>query len=635
VTCKGWILSLLAALMLAALWGCGGSTTKNLQNPAAPNSPSVSISFHPAPPSSIVLNSAAALTAVVKNDPSNAGVDWALLCKMNTDCGTLSPLHTASGSAATYTPPAAISGNSQTFTIEAFATADHNQNLVTSIAVNGFDGNLKGTYVFQTRGLDANGPFQLAGVMTLDGSGGITSGEQTHSDPLLSVADRITGGSYYLGPDGRGTLTINTADAKIGQQGVENLSLVFLSNAQALIATLDNPNLALSNETSSGTLDLQTSVAPPQGGYAFAVSGTDISLLPMAMGGILNIDSPQAISGTGSVADQDDAGAVFPSAAVSGTVSNPDSFGAITFSLTATFASAPIQFTGYIVDATHIKLVESDINGSGVGVGSTGGLAIGQGAATGTFTANNSFSGQYVFELLGQDLTGIPTSLASIGQFSSDASGNLNNGYDDEFFEGFFSEIGDNFSGTYTLDSSGTGRVDSTINFLVNGPGPELIFYLTGNGNPALVLDADVNIGAVGAGLAYPQATSLLSFNGRYGIFFTQGVANAENDATAQVTVNGAAGTLSGVVDTSLPLSPQPNTTLTGTFGPIPSSGRFPGGLTNTFFPSPGSTPKTLAMDFYMIDSAHGFFFETDSLLSGDLSFGYFAARLPVCPTCP
>lgn len=285
--------------------------------------------------------------------------------------------------------------------------------------------------------LDANGPFQLAGVMTLDGSGGITSGEQTHSDPLLSVTDHITGGSYYLGPDGRGTLTINTADAKIGQQGVENLSLVFLSSVQALIATLDNPNLALSNETSSGTLDLQTSVAPLQGGYAFAVSGTDVSLLPMAMGGILNIDSPQAISGTGSVADQDDAGAVFPSAAVSGTVSNLDSFGSVTFSLTATFAPAAIQFTGYIVDAKHIKLVESDINGSGVGVGSTGGLAIGQGAATGTFTTNNSFSGPYVFEILGQDLTGIPTSLASVGQFSSDTSGNLNNGYDDEFFEGF------------------------------------------------------------------------------------------------------------------------------------------------------------------------------------------------------
>lgn len=635
MTCRHWIPSLLAALMLVVLWGCGGTSAKNLQNPAAPNSPSVSIAFQPEPASSVLLNSTVAFTAAVKNDPSNSGVDWTLLCMKNTDCGTLLPLHTASGSAATYTPPATISGNSQTFTIEAFATADHNQNLVTSIAVNGFDGNLRGTYVFQTRGADANGPFQLAGVITLDGNGGITSGEQTHSDSLLSVTDRIAGGNYYLGSDGRGTLTINTGDTKIGQQGIENLSLVFLSSVQALIATLDNPNLPPSNETSSGTFDLQTSTAAPQGGYAFAVSGTDISLQPMAMGGVLNIDSPQAISGTGSVADQDDAGFLFPSAAVSGTLSNPDSFGAVTFSLTATFAAVPIQFTGYIVDPKHIKLVESDINGSGAGVGSTGGLAIGQGAATGTFTANNSFSGQYVFGIVGQDLTGIPTSFASVGQFSSDANGNLNNGYDDEFSAGFFVEIGDSFGGTYTLDSTGTGRVDSTINFLSSGPGPELIFYLAGNGNPALVLDADVNIGALGAGVAYPQATSPLSFNGRYGVFFTQGVANAENDATAQVTVDGTAGTLSGVVDTSLPLSPQPNTILTGTFSAIPASGRSPGALTNTFFPSPGTTPKTLAVDFYLIDSEHGFFIETDSLLSGDLSFGYFVGRIPMCPSCP
>jgi len=48
---------------------------------------------------------------------------------------------------------------------------------------------------------------------------------------------------------------------------------------------------------------------------------------------------------------------------------------------------------------------------------------------------------QYVFGILGQDLTGIPTSLASVGQFSSDTNGNLNNGYDDEFFGGFFSGL--------------------------------------------------------------------------------------------------------------------------------------------------------------------------------------------------
>src|SRR5207302_3085196 len=97
------------------------------------------------------------------------------------------------------------------------------------------------------------------------------------------------------------------------------------------------------------------------------------------------------------------------------------------------FASSPIQFTGYIVDSTHMKLIESDIDGTGAGFGATAGVAIGQGAATGTFTANKSFAGKYVFGILGEDLSGLPSSLASVGKFSADKNGNLNSGFNDEF----------------------------------------------------------------------------------------------------------------------------------------------------------------------------------------------------------
>ena len=258
---RSQILTLFAAVLVAVLTGCGGSTT-NVQNPPPPASTNVSIAFQPVPVQTISLNTATTITAVVNDDSSNAGVDWSLLCQTGSNCGTLSPLHTASGAAASYAPPPVISGNSQTFAIEAFATADHNTNVVTSITVTGFAGNLKGTYVFETLGSDANGPFQLAGAIVLDGNGRITSGEQTHSDYLLTVSDPITGGSYYISPDGRGTLTLNTANPNIGQLGVENLSLVIISSSQAFITTLDDPNLQPSFETSSGTLDLQTSTLP-------------------------------------------------------------------------------------------------------------------------------------------------------------------------------------------------------------------------------------------------------------------------------------------------------------------------------------------------------------------------------------
>src|SRR5258706_250630 len=631
VTLAKWILALAGGAMISFMAGCGNNT-RNVQNQAAPASSSVSIAFQPTPPASVSLSATTTLSAVVSNDPASAGVDWSLLCANNSNCGTLSPLHTASGAPATYTPPASISGNNQSVTIEAFATADHSQNVGTPITVTGFASTLKGTYVFLTQGSDANGAFQLAGVIVLDGNGGITSGEQTHSDIFLSVSDAITGGSYNLGPDGRGTLTLNTADTNIGQQVVENLIMVVLSSSQALIATLDDPNLQSSIEPSAGTMDLQTSTAAPTAGYAFSVGGIDINFQPMVMGGVFNIDSPNTISGNGSVADQDDAGFVFPSAALSGTTGDPDPFGSLKFNLTTDFASS-IQFTGYIVDSTHIKLIESDIDGSGAGFGATAGVAVGQGAATGTFTTNKSFAGKYVFGILGEDLSGLPSSLASVGKFTSDRNGNMTGGLNDEYLAGFGVEISDSFTGIYALDASGTGRVDSNINLNNNGPGPEFIFYLTGNANPPLVLDADVNIGSLGVGLAYPQAASPFSFNGKYGLSFTQNSGGTEIDGAGQITVGGTSNTLSGAIDTNLGFSPQPNTPLTGTFGTI-RSGHFSGTLTNTFFPTPGNTANTLPVAFYLFDSNHGFFIETDSQFTGELSFGYFAARTPVCPEC-
>jgi hypothetical protein len=640
-----WSCLILIAVLLA---GCSGTNNLTLQNPPAPSEASVSIAFDPTPTASISLVQAATFTAVVSDDPSNAGVDWVLLCQSGMNCGTISPLHTASSHPVSYKPPPSITGNNQVVSIEAFASANHSSNISTKLAVTGFASNLKGTYVFATQGADGNtgGPYQIAGVVVLDGNGNVTGGEQTFADTLLSVSDTITGGSYYIGPDGRGTLTINTADQNIGQAGIENLGFVFLSSSQAIIETLDNPNLSqFSNEMSTGTLQSQTSKAAPTGGYAFVVNGEDIGTDPLAIGGVLNIDSPNAISGKGSIVDEDDASiGLNPSVKPTGTLTTPDAFGSLKFNLTTSFASS-LQFTGYIVDSTHIKLVESDINGTGGGFGATSGVAVGQGAATGTFTSTSAFSGTYVFAIYGDDPTLIPLSLASDGQFTADGAGNLNTGYDDEVLSSAAVVISDSFTGTYTVDPSGTGRVDtgSSINFSnpSNGAGPELIFYLTGNGNAPLVLDADDNInsladGSIGAGQTYLQSSPPFSFNGKFGVSFIQTGGITDNSATGQITANENAGTLSGVVDTTagvqFSFAPSPDTPLTGTFSAIPNTGRFTGTLTNAFFPA--SVDGVIAVAFYPVNPNLILFIETDYNDSNVLTSGYFATRTTVCPTC-
>jgi len=616
-----------------------------VQNAPPPPAAKVSIGFNPPPAGSIFINGTTTLTAVVANDSSNAGVDWSLPCPTGSNCGQLNPMHSASGKAVMYTPPPTLAGNSQTVTILAFAAVDHTKNVLTPITVKGFAGNFKGTYILQTAGSDVDpvsgtlGPYHFGAAIVLDGNGVITSGEQTYSNSSRSASNPITGGSYYIGLDGRGTLTIKT-DKSLGQQGEEFFSLVFLSSSQALITKIDDPGNTqfVSNESSTGTMDLQTSQAAPLGGYAFVVNGSDTGLNPMAVGGVLNIDSPKTISGAGSVADQDLAGTL-SHATVSGTVSDPDPFGAVKFEITPSFASA-IEFTGYIVDAVHIKLVESDTSG----FGSTGGIAIAQGAATGTFLGKGVFSGSYVFGVSGIDLSALtPSSFASVGVFTADGMGNLTSGFDDKYLAVIGTTISDSFNGRYFVDSMGTGRVKSFITFPHRStePGAEFIFYLTGNGNPPLILDADGDLNffgpvAVGMGVAYPQAAPPFSFSGKYGLSFTQNQAGSETDAGAALSVNGTAQTLSGTVDTNFFFSPALDTALTGSFQPSQTGpvNRFTGTLFNQFFPINVDNNNDISVAYYVIDPNHAFLVETDTINTNTVTFGYLATRAPVCPTC-
>ena len=624
-----YVLAVCALTLLTV--GCGGGSSGVSTSTASTTPQPLTISFQPAPPTSILLNGTTAVTAVVRNDPSNAGVDWALTCASQTNCGSLTPLHTASGAPANYTPPVNLTGNSQTVNIVAFASADHNLNVFTQLAVTGFASTLKGSYVMQARGVDATGfPYHFAGVVSLDGNGNVAAGEQTYTDVAMSSTDVIKGGSYSVGPDGRGTLTLNTANQNIGQLGVEVFNLAVLSSSNLLISKVDDPNISTaSTSTGTGTMDLQTSIAAPSGGYAFVASGTDIATFsPTAFGGVLNIDSPGGISGNGSVADQDVFGTVTTNATIPGSVTGPDAMGMVKFNLTPSFASLPVQFAGYIVDATHIKIVECD-NSTGTGFGSTSGVAIGQGTATGTFTSNSMFTGSYVFGLFGQDASGLPASLSVLGLIVPNGNGFVN-GIEDEFFGGLLLGFSDHFTSPYSVDPTGTGRIDTTINFQNNGPGPEYIYYLTGNGNPPLLLDFDLVIGSVAAGMLTPQAAPPFTFSGRYGLSFTQSLFGTENDATGIVVADSTALTLTGTVDTNFFFSPIPNTPLTGTTTVFPNSGRTFGTLSNQLF-----SPSTINVTFYAVDSSHGYFVEADSLTTALLTFGYYAQRTPICSTCP
>jgi hypothetical protein len=669
------IFLLLLAVTIATLAGCGGSTD-NVQNPPPPAQSSVTIAFTPTPGASLGVSFSENLTATVGNDPKNYGVDWNLTCQFPPNCGSLTvngntASHTASGSPITYTAPSSLAGNTMVVEITALATADPTKNKVAPITISTFNSSLPaGNYVLQAQGADSSlNPYQFAGVIQLDGKGGIKGGEQTANYASTgSLTDAIIGGNYFLGNDGRGTITINTNDTSIGGNGVETFAFVYLSTTQAMISQMDLGNAA-TGASATGTLDLQTTTAVPAGGYAFAVSGTDVvKALPVAFGGILNIDSPNTISGSGSVTDEIVGKKLNATAlGISGTLTAPDQYGGFTLNLSAPFGagnkSTPLQFTGYIVDSTHIKLIETDtINGSASPFGLTAGPAIGQGTATGTFTDNSFLSGTYVFGILGTDLSNfnlVPNTLTAVGLFTADGAGNLTAGFSDTFLDlntlqgnsNPGAQISAPFTGTYSVDSTGTGRATSTsITFNPephSGYLPTLFLYLTGNGNPALALEAgDNHYPSVGSGISYPQSTMTAAFSGNYGFSFTQEISGGnENDGTAPLNADSTAmpPSLSGIADINLGFGANQDQPFTGTFTAPTATGPYSGvlvGTNNQFVNSVAFNPQ-IAVDYYFIDPEHGFWVETDLLNAappeqpGQVSIGYYAARTPVCTGCP
>lgn len=660
---------LLAAICFLA--ACGGSSSHS-----SPSATGVSIALNPAPSAtSINVGNATGIqfNPTVSNDPNNYGVDWAVTCSQSTvtvgACGTLSipTFHSASGTPVSYIPPAFILAGTLTVNVTVFATADHTKNVTTPITITSYAAVLNGTYVLQVRGSDSNTyPIEKTGVFLFDGNGNITSGQQTVNSVVSFSATYTVQGSampstYFVGPDGRGLITLNLLPVGSATPIQETYTFTVLSSADALVAEVE-PNLG---NSASGTLELQDPSAAmtiPTGAYAFVTNGSDSGSpngpgegipVPTAFGGVFNVDnnpSTGLISGNGSLADQDYYNSTgvtrkllscMPPTGVTGSVSQPTSLGIVTITLTGatcfgqTFP-ASIQFTGYIVDATHIRLIESDdLNGTAGFL--TAGIAVNQGSAAGTFTSA-SLTGPYVYGVLGYDINAaVPASFTSAGVISADGTSAIT-GINDTFYPGDSTAFtGNALTGTYSLDANQIGRADLAPRFSGSLPKPNvsLLAYLTGTGTPPLILWAegeDANFPAIGTGIAYPQSANASSFSfGNpeiYGFSLTQGPSETDGSGTMQSTINGVAGTLTGTLDNvnnnDFPSAAGLPVRLLDTFTlPADNFGRIAGTFMNTGIAGP-------YFEYYLVDDNHGFFEETDLLSSGLVGIGYFAQACDV-----
>lgn len=435
--------------------------------------------------------------------------------------------------------------------------------------------NLNGTFAMSFSGTDANGFFAVAGMVTVDGNGHVTSGVLDINEAPTPITNASLSGTYVVRADGRGVMGLT------GPAGNFNLVFVIVANNRALVTRFEQ------SAVGSGSLDLVNSsafsTAALAGTFVFNLSGIDIAQNSLTTVGSITTNSTGTV--TGGVQDQSDNGAILTNNPISSGSIQVASNGRGTASIAT--ASGTQNFAFYVVDANHIKLVETD------SLPAIAGDAFRQ---SGTISAA-SLTGPFAFTVAGNDVAAGP--FAAGGVFNSNGSGTITSGIED------FNDAGSPLqnvalAGTYSIDASGRGT--ATITTATVGT-LTFAFYPTTNGVQLLETDT----GLVVSGAAFPQtgALSTGTFQGTYGLNYTAATGNGELDTVASVNANGT-GHFTAIMDV-------------GSFGAQPSSGT---GLSGTYtIDATGHGPLTMQSNFlgqqnmaiYVISNTRALFVELDT----------------------
>jgi hypothetical protein len=578
------------------------------------------VSFDQAPPASIQVGGQFALTAAVENDVApNPEVTWTVACAAAV-CGSFQPVTTMSGSATTYSAPTAIPAGGSV-RVTATSVTDASKSAATTIVVTAAAPTLaNGTYVFQIAAPPGNQASFVTGVLVAN-AGHITAGEQ---DSIAYSTDAdgnayantefqpITGGSYATSADGN--LQVSIA---LGPDSTETFTGTLGGGARGFIAGIDGASV-------TGTLELQSSIAAPLGGYAISLFGGDESQYPLWLAGVVNIDRPGAISGSGSILDVNDGSGQQTGTYTLGgsSVSVPDSQGRVQIQLQPAGPELPpMTLIAYIVDATHLRLIlGGDTGDLSTFQGVLGGVALGQGAGGGQFNAASLSGTSYVFGAQGQDAGG---SLQLAGIFTLNANGAVTGMLNWNDLSGKATQAPLPLTGTYAVEP--TGRV--TLTGLTDGKtfSHSLHAYLAAGGN-ALLLSNDANDSFDGQGFQQQAgAFTAKSFSGTYGLNLTQFSTNAAasglQQSSALGTLSAAAGatasTANGFADAG---NGGADVAIGGTVT-VQNDGIFQAALTGL---DPGSPRTVGSFTLYAVDGTHSVLIETDAnaLSLGTLQMG-------------
>ena len=413
---------------------------------------------------------------------NNTAVTWSV---SGAGCSGLSCGSISSGGL--YTAPATVPSPA---TVNVKATSKANSSSSASAVVTiGATNNSKltGPYAFFFTGFDANGVYQAAGSVIADGKGNLTSGKEDVNDTTGPSSAIPVKGTYQVGADSRGVMTITSS---LGTR-TYRFALNLLGTKGRFIS-FDQSGIR-----GSGVIERQDPTAfDPSvfvGGYVFNLTGMDVYGARIGALGLIFPDGNSFISG--SSLDVNDGGAVPPTFATfdgSYTV-DPTGRGTMTLSIPG-FDGGTFDFAFYVVSANEFLMVSADPLSYNNPIFS--GPAEAQ---TGAPFASSSFVGPSVFSLSGTN--GVNPE-DTVGRFLFDGSSNVT--VNDDQNSGGQITVAGLWTGAYGVGLNGRG----TLNLYNPSNGNITIWYIYAIApNQAFVMDASTS--AVGIGEMDPQIAVL------------------------------------------------------------------------------------------------------------------------------
>ena len=368
---------------------------------------------------------------------------------------------------------------------------------------------LGGQYAFSYSGEDSKGPLMVAGSFTADSStASITGIEDYNSTAQAPVTASPVSGSYSVNPDGTATATLT--DAAAGGSATWNLTLVASTQGQAspraLLIRFDK------TATGSGEADVQDktkfALSSFNQNYAFNLLGLDKSSKPLEITGMLHASGGIIVLNQ-CKDDINDAGTTTEATAdtslhglFGNDTANPSTLatnGRGTLQLIygataglAAFDKVTLTFAFYIVDSTHLKLVETDANT----IAQLAGDLFSAPNTDGAFSTK-ILNGNYAFTLSGSNPSGTKA-YALGGVFKTNGSGSISTGVIDG---GLGNDVTLTTS-SYTVDTS-LGRILFTTT--IGSTTRYFAGYATSSGTVEMIeLDTDLQAN----GTAYPQTSA-------------------------------------------------------------------------------------------------------------------------------